>query len=218
MLLGSRRIWEEDDLMERGLYIMLESGEGLGKDYQADLLEPWLKQFGKVINTKEPGGTPEAEKIRKILLDPSNELDDLTELYLYQAARRDLNQKVVLPAIDSGEIVLCKRGFPSTHAYQGFGGGMDLNLIDNLNQRSMQGIMPDKIFIIDGDPEIGLARETDKDRFNAKGLPYHQKVREGYLDIEKRYPEITTIIPYLDGHPEKMQQQIQNELTSRFNL
>ncbi len=197
---------------------MLEGGEGCGKDYHADLLIPWLKQLGyKTTLTKEPGGTNEAEEIRKILLNKDNELSPLTELFLYEAARRDLNEKIILPSIKNGKIVVSKRGFPSTHAYQGFGGGFNLKTIEEQNNLAMQSYMPNKIFIIDVDPKKGLEKEIDPDRFANKGLEYHQRVRKGYLDFAKKYTEITIVIPYLDGNPNKMQKQIRNYIKQDLN-
>ncbi|MFC1666170.1 dTMP kinase [Nanoarchaeota archaeon] len=205
--------------MGKGRYYMLEGGEGCGKDYQADLLAPWLEKLGyKIILTKEPGGTKEAEEIRKILLDKNNKLSPTTELFLYEAARRELNEKIILPSINAGEIIISKRGFPSTYAYQGFGGGFNLNVIKEQNELAMQNIMPDKIFIIDVNPKKGLKKEIDPDRFAQKGLEYHQKVRQGYLDFAKTYPNISIIISYIDGDPEKMQEQIRGHIKQDLGI
>ncbi len=199
--------------------MMLECGEGLGKDSQADLLVAWLKERDyDVILTKEPGGTPEAEKIRKILLDKNNTLDPLTELFLYEASRRDLSKKVIAPALEKGKIIVSKRGFPSTHAYQGFAGELDIQLVKYFNDIATRGVSPDVIYIIDGDPEVGLAQEKDPDRFAEKGLPYHQKVRKGYLDFAEKYPDISVIIPYQHGNAEAMQEQIRQDLEQRLNI
>lgn len=187
---------------------MLEGGEGCGKDTHADLLEQYLtKKRYEIINTKEPGGTPEAEKIRDILLDEKNQLDDITELYLYQAARKELSHKVIEPSLKQGKIIISKRGFPSSWAYQGYGGGLDIEFIERLNNRSIRNFFPDLIFILDIDPRIGLKKEVNPDRFAKKGLEYHQKVRQGYLDIAKRYPNITKIIPYKQGEEGKIRTQ-----------
>ena len=141
-----------------------------------------------------------------------------TELFLYEAARRDVNEKIVLPAYNSGKIVISKRGFPTTHAYQGFGGGLDLEIIKRENELAMQGIVPDKIFIIDINPKKGLEKEINPDRFAAKGLGYHEKARQGYLDFAKTYSDISVIIPYLEGKPETMQNQIRNQIKIDLGL
>lgn len=198
---------------------MLEGGDGCGKDYQAEQLEPWLKSRNlEVILTREPGGTFEAEQIRKILLGNQNKLSPITELFLYEAARRDLNEKIILPSINSGKIVLSKRGFPSTHAYQGYAGEIDLDIVERENNLAMQNCFPNLIFIIDVNPEIGLKKEKNPDRFAAKGLDYHKKVRKGYLDFAKKYPDISVIIPYQKGKPEEMQQEIHKHLHERLEL
>jgi len=205
--------------MQKGKYILLEGGEGLGKDYQASLLVPWLIDRGyEVMETKEPGGTFESDQIREILLKKQNNLDPLTELFLYEAARRDLNQKIIIPSVEQGKIVISKRGFPSTHAYQGFGGSTNIEIIDKLNRIAMRNLIPDLIFIFDGDPEKGLKKETNPDRFAAKGLEYHNRVREGYLDFAKRYSNISQIIPYQEGKPELMQIQMRDILKNKLKL
>ncbi|MFW6283381.1 MAG: dTMP kinase [Minisyncoccales bacterium] len=205
--------------MKRGIYIMLEGGEGCGKDTQAKLLEEYLLKKGyEVINTKEPGGTPEAEQIRNVLLKKENNLDDLTELFLYQAARKELNNKIIKPSIENGKIVISRRGFPSTFAYQGYAGGVNPELIEELNKISMHEIFPDLLFIIDIDPETGLKKETNPDRFAAKKIDYHNKVRQGYLKVAEKYPHISMVIPYQEGNLEKMQEQIRHHLKKRFNI
>lgn len=198
---------------------MLEGGEGCGKDYQADLLIPYIQSKNlEYVLTKEPGGTPEAEQIRKILLNKENNLSPITELFLYEAARRDLNEKVILPSLKEGKIIISKRGFPSTHAYQGYAGDVDLKIVESQNNLAMQGCMPDIIFIIDISPEIGLKKEINPDRFAAKGLEYHQKVREGYLDFAKKYSNISIIIPYQENKPEVMQEEIRQHLKNRLRI
>lgn len=198
---------------------MLEGGEGFGKDYQASLLVPWLINRGyDVVETKEPGGTPEAERIRKVLLYSKGKLSAQEELNLLQEARKDLTEKVIIPSLEIGSVVVSKRGFPSTYAYQGFGSGMDLALISNMSYIATKGIFPDLLFIIDGDPKKGLAKEIDPDRFAAKGLEYHQRVREGYLDFAKRYNEISVVIPYQEGNPGVMQLEIRKHIKDRLKI
>ena len=147
--------------MKREFYIMIEGGEGCGKDYQADLLVPWFKEKNlDVILTREPGGTPEAEQIRDVLLKEGNKLSPLTELFLYEAARRDLNEKVITPSLEKGKIIISKRGFPSTYTYQGFGGELDSEIIKRENELAMNGITLDILFIIDIDSKLGLKKEV----------------------------------------------------------
>ncbi len=204
--------------MKKGFYIMLEGGEGCGKDYQVDLIETRLRKNYEVIITREPGGTFEAEQIREILLANKNKLSPITELFLYEAARRDLNEKVIMPKLEKGGIILSKRGFPSTYAYQGFGGGLDLKIIERENNLAMRNCFPDLICIIDIDPVIGLQKEVNPDRFAAKELEYHKKVREGYLDFARKYSDISVIIPYQEGNPQKMQEEIIEHIKKKLNI
>jgi len=205
--------------MKRGFYIMIEGGEGCGKDYQADLLCDYLKQKKlEVILTREPGGTTESEKIRDILLDKNHKLSPITELFLYEAARRDLNEKVIIPSLEEGKIVISKRGFPSTYAYQGFAGDLDLEIIKRENKLAMEGVIPDLLFIININPQQGLNKEINPDRFAQKGLKYHLRVNEGYLELAKMFPDISIVIPYQDGNPQAMQQEIRHHIKQRLEI
>jgi len=204
---------------KKGYYIMIEGGEGCGKDYQADLLADYLKQKElEIISIREPGGTKESEEIRKVLLNKDYELSPITELFLYQAARRDLNDKIIIPSIEQGKIVISKRGFPSTYAYQGFGGGLDLKIIKRESELATQGIKPDILFILDINPELGLNKEINPDRFAAKGQEYHKKVNQGYLEVAKMLPEISVVIPYQDGNPQAMHEEIRHHLKERLGI
>lgn len=197
---------------------MFEGGEGCGKDYQTDLMAEELKKRWDVVITREPGGTPESEDIRKILLNKNYQLSPLVELFLYEAARKDLNDKIIIPSIEKGKVVLSKRGFPSTHAYQGFGGKMDLDLIKRENELAMNGVMPDAIFIIDINPSKGLEKEVNPDRFADKGLDYHKKVQRGYLHFAKEYSDISIIISYQDGNPQAMHKEIRHYLKEKLGI
>ncbi len=205
--------------MSKGFYIMIEGGEGSGKDTQANLLEEYLGDLGcSVVRTREPGGTPEAEQIRNVLSKKDNDFDPLSELFLFEAARLENYRKVVQPSLERGYSVLKARGWPSTIAYQGFAGGVDLELIQELNKRATLGILPDLLFIIDVDPRVGLDREVGKDRFSMKGIEYHHKVRQGYLYVAKMLPpEKVSVIPYEDGIA-NMQKAIRRELGDRLGI
>jgi len=199
--------------MKKGFYFMIEGGEGCGKNLQAKLLAEWLAKKGfEVILTREPGGTPESEQIRNVLLNKENKIDSLTELFLYSAARADNYSKIVKPALERGAIVIKNRGWPSTFAYQGLAGGINIEEIRKITSLAIQEIIPDLIFIIDIDPEKGLEKEQNPDRFATKGLDYHQRVNQGYLKLAKLFPNFTTIIPYQENNPSSMQEKIQNRV------
>jgi dTMP kinase len=203
----------------RGKYIMIEGGEGCGKDEQARLLLNSLiiKGYG-VILTREPGGTPEAEKIRSILLDKSNNLSPLEELFLFESARSINYRQVVIPELELGSVVIKTRGWPSTVAYQGYAGNIDLGFINQLNQKATLGIRPDLLFVIDISAKLGLEKETNPDRFATKGIDYHKKVNSSYLKIAKQNPDFSIVIPYRKGSIVEMQSEIRHYVRTKLDL
>jgi len=204
---------------KRGKSIIIEGGEGCGKGVQARELSDCFQEK-KIPNIlfREPGGTKEAEQIRRILLDNENKLDSETELFLYQAARRDLFKKEIIPALTQGTHVILDRSWPSTYAYQGYAGKINLNLIKNLTSIATFGINPDLLIIMNIDYSTGLSKEKNPDRFALKGPEYHKKVNEGYLNVAKLFPDISVIINYQEGKPELMQKKIQDKIKERLDI
>ena len=176
-----------------GVFISFEGGEGSGKTTQIGLLENWLNSTGewpgKVTSTREPGGTPEAERIRDMLVKGDAQWDSLAEALLMTAARRENTARIVTPALTRGDAVLTDRFFDSTTVYQAVAGGADRDLIDTLNTKFLDGIAPDITILLDIDPAVGLARSgrdgNDETRFESKGLEFHMKVRQGFLGLAK---------------------------------
>ncbi len=171
----------------KGLFVTLEGGEGVGKSVQADALRERLQAGGhSVAVTREPGGTPLGERLRSVLLDLSSErlqIDSLTETLLFMAARAELVVTVIQPALARGDIVVCDRFADSTRAYQGYGRGIDLALIDKLNAAATGGLEPDLVVLLDLAPADGLARRPaaeNDDRFGREDVAFHERVREGY--------------------------------------
>jgi dTMP kinase len=192
--------------------ITCEGIEGSGKSTQILHLAAHLRDQGReVVVTREPGGCPIADAIRRILLDPSNQkLGATAELLLYAAARAQHVEEVIRPALAQGAIVLCDRFIDATIAYQGFGRGLDLALIQQLNQVASAGVLPDLTLLFDLPVAIGLGRALARNavamenegRFEAESLAFHQRVRDGYLQgasQEKRF----TIID-ATGTPEQV--------------
>ncbi len=180
----------------RGLLVSLEGIDGCGKSTQVDLLQTRLEQSGIAhLSIREPGGTAVGEGIRQVLLQTNYVLSAETELLLYMAARSELCRQVIIPSLLGGKMVLCDRFTDSTLAYQGYGGGMDLRWIDQLNWKVTGGRMPDLTFLLDLPVEEAAARRgNNPDRMEKKDLRFHKRVRKGYLEIARRSPERVIIL------------------------
>jgi dTMP kinase len=172
-------------------FITFEGPEGSGKSTQAALLADALRSIGLLTRlTREPGGDPVSEQIRKILLDsPDDSITNRAELFLYLAARAQHVENIIRPNLKKGAIVICARYIDSTVAYQGWGGGLSVDMIRTLNNAATGGLIPDITFLMDIDAETGLKRQQDWNRMERKGLDYHARVREGFLAEAKLYPE-----------------------------
>ena len=165
-----------------GAFIVFEGGDGSGKGTQVRILKNRLSREGyPVISAYEPGGTALGEAARRWLKKRAD-LTPLAELLLFEAARAQLVENVITPALASHQVVVCDRFYASTVAYQGYGRGLDLELVQNLNQVAARGVRPDLTVLLDIPPEIGLARKRGvrKDSFEAEAIEFHQRVREGY--------------------------------------
>ena len=180
-----------------GKFITFEGAEGSGKSTQAALVLEYLKS--KKLPTlllREPGGVKISENIRKLLLDVNNAgMGDECETLLYMAARAQMVKEVLGPQLKSSKIVLCDRFLDSTIAYQGYGNGIDIKIIEQLGLFATQGLVPDLTILFDIQPEKGLGRAGQKrDRIESRSLEYHKRVRNGYLDLSKRNPARIKVI------------------------
>ncbi len=178
----------------KGKFIVFEGIDGAGKTTQLDLLRQELANRGyPVVYTREPGGTRIGELIREILLNPQHdELAPRTEAFLYAAARAQLVAQVILPALMKGKIVLCDRFVDSTLAYQGFGRGMDIPMLEQINQPATAGLVPDLILLLDfccdfANGRIGRSGRG-ADRIEQEKREFHRRVRSGYLALAGREP------------------------------
>lgn len=144
---------------------------------------------------REPGGTNTGEKIRNLILQ-GTELNSLTELFLFSAARSELIQNEILPALDSNSVVVCDRYIYSSIAYQGHAKGLDLNVISEINSIATSQLDPDLVFLLDIDPELSFERKNSdpKDRFEKESLEFHNEVRNGYLSLAKSNQKVWNII------------------------
>ncbi len=180
-----------------GFFITFEGVEGCGKTTQIKNLDTRLTKAGfHTLLTREPGGCPIADKVRSILLDADNQgMVPLTELLLYAAARAQHVAEVIRPALESDTVVLCDRFTDATIAYQHCGRGIDRATIESLNTLACQSVRPDLTVLMDCDVAIGLARAKSRieassgpreERFELETLAFHQRVREGYLELAAR--------------------------------
>lgn len=185
------------------MFITFEGIEGSGKTTQQRLLAEHLRAQGRtVVVTKEPGGTPLADRIRAILLDSANAIDPIAEVLLFAASRRQHTTEVIQPALSRGEIVLCDRYADSTLAYQGFGRMIDLDRLRTLNEWATNALVPNVTLLFDLPEEIGLHRANsrnagaaqDEGRFEAEDLRFHRRVREGYLAMAVAEPDRYRVI------------------------
>lgn len=204
--------------MKRGIFISFEGIEGSGKTTQARLLYDYLCGKGlDPVLTEEPGGTDIGREIRKILLSPAHfNMHPVTELLLYNASRCQLINELILPAIKSGRIVITDRFSDSTHAYQGWGRGLNRDIINRIDEIATAGLRPDITILIDVDVDIGLRRNRKAnkvDRLELEEIEFHRKVRNGYLEIARQYPSRIKIIDGSKGI-EDIHRQVISEMES----
>ena len=175
------------------LFITFEGGEGCGKTIQARELYKRLSKLAiQVILTQEPGGTPFGRKIAHLLKwSGSKDISPLAELLLFNASRADLVTKVIKPNLEEESVVICDRYTDSTTAYQGYGRGLDLAMVESINNTATRGLRPDLTILLEVPTEEGLARKRNarRDRFEREVSAFHQMVREGYRKIAAQEPE-----------------------------
>lgn len=188
-----------------GRFITLEGGEGAGKSTQIARLSDWLRQKGRtVVTTREPGGSPGAELIRKLLVEgPAERWDGTTEALLHFAARRDHLRATVWPALRRGDWVISDRFADSTIAYQGNGHGLDREMLQRLYQVAVGEFRPDLTLILDLPIEAGLARAAarrgSETRYESLSAEFHERVRAGFIEIARREPGRCVVIDATQG-------------------
>lgn len=204
----------------RGLFLVLEGTEGVGKSTQAGLLAEWFDDLGLRWRTaREPGGTEVGEAIRHVLLE-LRELDvpEQTELFLMVGARAAFVRDLVRPSLAAGELFLADRFDLSTFAYQGFGRGLDLDEVRRINAVATGGLVPDLYLVLDLPAEEGTARQRaegkDPDRIERAGSDFLRRVREGYRSLTES--EASAVRIDASGSPEAVHARIRSVLTERF--
>jgi dTMP kinase len=182
-----------------GRFVTFEGGEGSGKSTQLARVAARLRDLGvEPVVTREPGGTPLAEGVRGLLLDPERKPEPLAEALLIEAARADLFARIIAPALAAGGVVLCDRHSDSTLAYQGYGRGLDLERLRGWNAAATADRSPDLTVLFDLEPAIGLARRAaaggKTNRIDREPLEFHARVREGFLALARSEPQRIVVI------------------------
>ena len=206
----------------RGKFITFEGGEGGGKSTQAARMAGYLRGKGlEVLETREPGGTPESEALRDLLVqgDPDR-WSALSELLLITAARVEHVNRLIKPALTEGKWVICDRFADSTLAYQGIAGELGLELVEQLQKLAVGATAPDVTFLLDVRAEAGLQRAEKRGgaaRFEKKGAVFHQTLRDGFLALANENPQRIVLIDGEDTF-DNVWGQIEAELGRRFKL
>lgn len=204
---------------KQGFFVSFEGADGVGKTTQITLLIEYLKSKKReTFATREPGGTAVGEKVREILLDPSMEMEKRTETLLYLSARAEHVEKIILPKVKDGIIVLSDRFSDSTLVYQGMARGLDVDTLIKINNFATNGLLPDLTFLLDA-PVERLAKRMQKrgkaDRIEQEGLKFQQLVREGFLQLAKSYLERIVVIDALESI-EKIQESIRKSIDDKI--
>jgi len=213
------------ELRELGLFITFEGPDGSGKTTQAQLLYEYLQERGyPVFLTREPGGTGIGDQIREVLHSLENtEMLPQAEILLYSASRAQLVGQIIRPHLDRGEIVLCDRYADSTLAYQGYGHGLDLQVLQVITSFATGGLKPDLTIYLDVDVEEGLKRklsayqagEAEWNRMDQQEIAFHRRVRQGYLQMAAAEPERWVVIEAAQP-PDVAQRAIRTEVEARL--
>jgi dTMP kinase len=176
-------------------YAAIEGVDGAGKSTVASGVAVAFERRGiEVVRVREPGGTPAGEAIRSILLGNTSELADWTEALLFAAARSQLANSIVAPALDAGKTVISDRSVYSSLAYQGAGRGLDLEAVRRVNETGLGGVWPDTVILLRLDPDHGLAREDEADRISLAGADLHRRVAEAYGRLAAAEPDLFVVI------------------------
>ena len=181
----------------KGLFITFEGGEGVGKTTQINLLKSYLLNINyKVVCSREPGGTIEGEQVRKLLVSGSSKTwDPMSEALMFNASRRQHINKIILPSLDKGNIVLCDRFIDSTIVYQGYAGSIEQSILKDLHKKFCYNLYPDLTFFLNLDASLGLKRTRkrsdykEENRFENFGLDYHNKISKGFNNLANNNKE-----------------------------
>lgn len=200
----------------KGVFITFEGIDGCGKSTQTSMCRTWLEGLGRtVLLVREPGGTKIGERIRELLLDKKNSsMAPMTELFLFEAARAQIVEEVIKPAISEGKIVICDRFFDSSYAYQGCARGLGPEMVSRLNMDATGGLAPDITFFLDISVEGAIKRRNvrgeEKDRIESAGDAFQEKVRQGFIRAASEDKRIVTVDASLS--PDEIFAQIREKI------
>ena len=200
----------------KGIFITFEGIDGCGKSTQTALCREWLESLGKtVLLVREPGGTRIGEKIRELLLDKANgSMAPMAELFLFEAARAQIVEETIKPALAEGKAVICDRFFDSSFAYQGCARGLGAEMVSRLNKDATGGLAPDITFFLDITVDQAIMRREgrggEKDRIESVGDAFQEKVRQGFIRAASEDSRIVTIDA--SDSPEVIFKQIQEKI------
>lgn len=201
---------------KHGFFVTIEGIEGAGKSTLAEALALHFGGMGcEVVVTREPGGTPIGDAIRRLLLSDGKEMSARTELLLFEAARAQHVDELIRPALGRGEVVICDRFADSSLAYQGHARGFSHSGVQALNDFATKAIRPDVTILLDLPAEVGLARQKGLDRISSEGLAFHESVRKGYLSLAEAEPERIKVIDARDDIETVLRHALQAIAASR---
>lgn len=206
-----------------GIFLTLEGDDGVGKSTQADMLSRMLASRGyEVVRVHEPGGTQLGEKIRSLLLEREQEnMSPLAELFLYEAARAQVMEEVIDPALAQGKVVICDRFTDSTLAYQGYGRELGADVVNGVNDLACEHRAPTRTLLLELAPELSAARVLDRsadgegDRMEAAGDAFHRRLRAGFSQIAQLDPQRVHVIK-ADGSVEEVHEAICADVADLF--
>lgn len=195
------------------MFITLDGVDGVGKSTQISLLASWLEGQGRTVCTcREPGSTGLGERVRSLLLDKANfEISVRSEMLLYMAARAQLVEEIIQPALARGETVICDRFLLASQVYQGVAGGLGVPAVTQVGEIAVAGTMPDLAIVLDLPLETALARiGREMDRMEAKGAEFLQRVRDGYLSLAES--DDTIVVVSAEGSADEVQARIRTQI------
>ena len=193
------------------MFIAFEGGEGAGKSTQEKLLaDALLAQGYSVVRTREPGGTPAGERIREVLLSPEyTGLDERAEALLFAASRGEHVARIIRPALERGDVVICDRYIDSSVAYQGYGRDLGVDTVRNLSLWATHDLLPDITILLDIDPALGLSRVSNPDRLEREPIEWHRAVREGFLQLASADPDRYLVLDAQDARARRVEGVVQ---------